>query len=144
MTHKFAQTVLMALALMHLGDAGAADVRHAWSDPWRISESAAFDAARSSGRHVLVVFGAQWCVPCRKVEQIMRDEVVLDVISERFVPLHFDITDLSEHDEALQAKYRALTLPAVIFVNGEGKELGRWDLETAETFIATARRIAGS
>ena len=113
---------------------------------WRDSESVAFADARASGRHVLVVFGADWCLPCRKIEQIMNDDSVFSLLSEMFVPLHFDITELSEHDGALRAKYRALTLPAVIFVDAAGQELGRYDRKdpSAESFIAEMSSIVAS
>jgi thiol:disulfide interchange protein len=115
-----------------------------YGESWRDSESVAFTDARASGRHVLVVFGADWCLPCRRIERIMNDESVFGLLSESFVPLHFDITELSEQDEALQAKYRAPTLPAVIFVDTNGRELGRWNRESAETFTAEMERILAS
>ncbi len=149
------KAVLLAVALLAL--AGLASVL--LPDPvdlgggsahrgayWRDSESAAFADARASGRHVVVVFGADWCLPCQKIEQIMNDDRVFGLLSESFVPLHFDITELSDHDEALQAKYHASTLPAVIFVDAAGRELGRSDCKnpSAESFIAEMRSIVAS
>jgi thiol:disulfide interchange protein len=112
---------------------------------WRDSESVAFADARATGRHVIVVFGAEWCVPCRKIEQIMNDDIVLSLISVSFVPLHFDITELTDRDEALQAKYRVPVLPAVIFMNVTGQELGRWNKNlSAGGFLAAMRRVMAS
>jgi thiol:disulfide interchange protein len=140
MTHALRVLALATLGLVLAPDAaslGAPDQGESWRD----SESVAFADARASGRHVVVVFGADWCLPCRKIEQIMNDDSVFSLLSEMFVPLHFDITELSEHDEELQAKYRVSVLPAVIFVDAAGRELGRWDLKnpSAETFIAEMR-----
>ena len=116
------------------------------SEYWRDSESVAFAHASTSGRHVVVVFGADWCVPCRKIERIMNDEVVFGWMAERFVPLHIDITELTEHAEALQTKYRAPTLPAVIFVDAAGRELDRYGCKepSAESFMAEMRRVVAS
>jgi len=113
---------------------------------WLDSESVAFADASTSGRHVVVTFGADWCVPCRKIGQIMNDEAVFGLMAESFVPLHIDITELSEHAEALQTKYSAPTLPAVIFVDAAGRELGRWDHSnlSAESFIDEMRSIVVS
>jgi thiol:disulfide interchange protein len=109
---------------------------------WRESESVAFDDAGASGRHVIVVFGAEWCPPCRKIEQIMNDETVLSLISVSFVPLHFDITKMSDYDELLQAKYHVPVLPAVIFMDATGRELGRWNKNlSAGGFLAVMRGI---
>ena len=138
--------VLAALAsLLALGPAdrpGGPDHR---GESWRDSESVAFAEAHASGRHVVVVFGAVWCAPCRKIEQIMNDDTVFGLLSESFVPLYFDITELSDRDEALQAKYHVPALPAVIFVDAAGRELGRWNENlSAAGFIAAMRSAAVS
>jgi len=112
---------------------------------WHNDESIAFTDARTSGRHLVVVFGAEWCAPCKKIDQIMNDDIVFGVLSQSFVPLHFDITELSERDEELQAKYRASFLPAVIFVDVSGQELGRWQTNfSGRGFISAMQNVLTS
>ena len=112
---------------------------------WHDDESIAFTDARMSGRHVVVVFGAEWCAPCKKIDQIMNDDIVFGLLSQSFVPLHFDITELSDRDEALQAKYSAPFLPAVIFVDASGQELGRWQTNmSGRGFIAAMHNVLTS
>lgn len=149
------KAVLLAVALLalagfasvllsDLADLGGGSAHR--GEYWRDSESVAFGDASTSGRHVVVAFGADWCVPCRKIEQIMNDEAVFGLMTESFVPLHIDITELSEHAEALQTKYSAPTLPAVIFVDAAGRELDRYDSKapSAESFIAEMRSVVAS
>ncbi len=149
------KTVLLAVALLALAglasmllpdpaDLGGGSAHR--GEYWRDSESVAFADASMSGRHVVVVFGADWCVPCRKIEQIMNDEAVFGLMAESFVPLHIDITELSEHAEALQTKYRVPTLPAVIFVDAAGRELDRYHSKdpSAESFIVEMRSVVAS
>lgn len=112
---------------------------------WRNDESIAFNDARESGRHVVVVFGAEWCVPCKKIDQIMNEDIVFGLLSRSFVPLHFDITALTDSDEALQAKYRVPYLPAVIFIDALGQELGRWQTNMSRRgFIAAMQNVLAS
>ena len=135
-----------AVALVSLASLLALAPAHAMDGPahlgksWRDNESAAFAEARAGGRHVVVVFGADWCVPCEKIAQIMNDEKVFGLLSESFVPLYFDLTDLSDRDEALQAKYRVPGLPAVIFVDATGRELDRWDKNLSKWGFIDAMR----
>jgi len=147
MRHTLCASVLMGVALLLVPEIAASlgGSNHP-AESWRHSESVAFADAQASGRHVVVVFGADWCVPCEKIEQIMNDEIVLSQLSEDFVPLHFDLTDLSDDDEMLQAKYRASKLPAVIFLDAGGQELGRWDrtVLSAADFLAAVRSIVAS
>jgi len=146
MKHALPALALVAIAWSFApepaGSRGELDTR---DESWHDSESVAFADARASGRHVVVVFGAIWCAPCRKIDEIMNDEIVFGLLSESFVPLYFDITELSDRDEALQAKYHVPALPAVIFVDAHGQELGRWDKNlSARGFIAAMQNVVAS
>jgi len=113
--------------------------------PWHHDESVAFADARASGRHVVVVFGAEWCLPCKKIDEILNGDIVFGLMSESFVPLYFDVTDLSDRDEALQAKYRVPVLPAVIFLDTAGQELRRWNQNlSGGGFIGAMRAVLAS
>ncbi len=140
--------IAIALAVLALTPALAVATSPDGSNPragWSDNESVAFAEARASGRHVVVVFGADWCAPCKKIDQIMNDDIVFGLLSKNFVPLHFDITDLSDADEALQAKYHVPVLPAVIFVAADGRELGRWGKNlSARALIATMQSVVAS
>lgn len=134
--------VITALALMSsLVTAGAESGE--LDERWRASEPTAFNDAQQSGRHVLVVFGADWCPPCKEIDRIINEEAVFDLLTHSFVPLHVDVTELSEQHEALQTKYRALVIPAIIFLDANGRELGRWDHRdlSSDAFLVQVRNI---
>jgi len=146
MRHAICAAVLMTLgSLLALEPAGALDGPAHPGKAWRDKEPAAFAEARSEGRHLVVVFGAEWCLPCEKISEIMNDDIVFGLLSKSFVPLYFDLTDLSDSNEELQAKYHVFGLPAVIFVDATGQELGRWDDNlSAVGFIAAMRSVVAS
>jgi protein disulfide-isomerase len=128
-------------ALAATTSADGSNQRAGWSD----NESAAFADARASGRHIVVVFGAVWCAPCKKIDAIMNEDIVFGLLSKSFVPLYFDISELSDADEAMQAKYRVPVLPAVIFVAVDGRELGRWGKNlSARGLVATMQSVVDS
>jgi thiol:disulfide interchange protein len=147
MRHVLVAIVLAAVAsVFAAGPAHSLEEPNPPGEPWHHEESVAFADASASGRHVVVVFGATWCLPCRNIEKIMNDETVFGLMSQSFVPLYFDITELSEADEALQAKYHVPALPAVIFVTSAGRELGRWDKKNLSPrgFIAAMQSVVAS
>ncbi len=112
-------------------------------EAWRVDEKTAFADADRSGRHVVIDFRATWCEPCKEIEAILERDEIFAELTRSFVPLEFDITELTTEDAAHKTKYKAFDLPAVIFVSAAGDELGRvgGDVKTPEAFIGAVRSI---
>jgi thioredoxin:protein disulfide reductase len=118
----------MAVALTVVGAAGVMN----WmltpdrTLPWRHDEATAFAEAKRDGKGVLVDFSAVYCKPCGKLETdtFAADGVYEQIIAE-YVPLKIDVSKGTDLDDELQEKYDAETLPAVILLDANGRELGR-------------------
>lgn len=95
--------------------------------PWEYDEAAAYARAADEGKGVMVDFAATWCAPCAELELTFAAEGVFERIVDEYVPLKFDVSKGTEADEALQEKYDAGSLPAVIFLDADGTELARVD-----------------
>ncbi|HLL21249.1 MAG TPA: cytochrome c biogenesis protein CcdA [Kofleriaceae bacterium] len=91
--------------------------------PWVYDEVAAFDRARTEGKGVMIDFSATWCGPCQELEVTFGTDEVYEEITENFVPLKFDVTEGNDTDEERKARYKAGTLPAVVFVATDGTRL---------------------
>jgi thiol:disulfide interchange protein DsbD len=93
--------------------------------PWQYTEDAAFAQAQAEGKGVMLDFAADWCAPCKELELTFASAGVYESITDHFVPLKFDVSKGTDQDEARQERWKAETLPAVIFVDAQGNELGR-------------------
>jgi len=103
-------------------------------------------AAASIGKPVMLDFYADWCVSCKEMERYTFPEPEVVAAMERFVLLQADVTANDAEDKALmQERFGLPGPPAMLFFDGEGKELRGYRLVgfvPAAEFAAHLREVA--
>lgn len=88
--------------------------------PWSESFPMAFEAARASGKPMLVYFNAAWCGVCRRVERGAFIDPDVAAAMEAFVPVRIDV----DRQPGLAQKYQIDAVPAYLKIDAQGKRIG--------------------
>ena len=94
---------------------------------WRAPD-AALEEARATGKPLLYDFTADWCPPCRLMnEQLFDDRAVATDLDKRFVPVR--VLDRQRETgrnapwvDELQRRYRVSAFPTLVVVRASGAE----------------------
>jgi len=90
-----------------------------WEGRW----DRALARARSEQKVVMVEFYADWCVWCKRMESdTFTDPRVVDLVAVQAVPLRLDADG---EGRLLAERFNAQSLPTVVFLSADERELGR-------------------
>lgn len=109
---------------------------------WRTDFDAALAESKASGLPMLLDFGASWCPPCLVMEhEVWPDREVGKAVAGRYIPVRLDVDDPKVGP--LAGRYGVEGIPAVVVVDGQGRQLGRAGFMTSGETIAFLRGRPG-
>jgi thiol:disulfide interchange protein DsbD len=91
---------------------------------WAKYDAKALSDARADGKPVVIDFYADWCLPCKELdEKTFTDPKVMAEL-DRFVRVKADLTVPSdEKTKALTDQYGILSVPTIVFLDSTGAEV---------------------
>ena len=100
----------------------------------------ALKRATAEKKHVLLVFGANWCYDCHVLDRALHEDPAGKIVRESFLLVHVDIGE-GEKNAELTRTYRIPVekgVPAVAVLNSDGKLLyssGDGEFESARRMM---------
>jgi thiol:disulfide interchange protein DsbD len=135
----------IAILLLVSGVAFAIPRKHAAGVQWQKYDAQRLVEARQDGKPVVIDFYADWCLPCKELdEKTFSDPRVVDVLGS-YVRVKADLTaPEDEVTKALTKQYAILGVPTIVFLDGQGNEVKSARLtgfEPPEAFLQRVRQV---
>lgn len=91
---------------------------------WQSNLQSAHKVATAENKPMLLVFGADWCHYCKKLErETLNSNEIAQYVNETFVPVHLD----ADKDKKVAEILKVSSLPCTIVLSPEANLLGRID-----------------
>ena len=99
---------------------------------WRAYSEQVLQRAAEAGKPVIIDFYADWCTPCRELEETtFHHAEVVEQARREFVMIKVDVTQSGDPlHEKLLAEYGVKGVPTVVFLDARGRE--RTDLRLVD------------
>jgi thiol:disulfide interchange protein DsbD len=120
---------------------------HVGAIVWEPFSTGKLQQAVAAGRPVVIDFSADWCIPCREMEERTFTQSPVIEKSRQFVRLKADLTyGGSAEVQQLVVTYHVVGVPTVAFIGADGRE--RTDLRlvgfvSAEEFLGVMDKALG-
>lgn len=136
--------IAIAILLLVAGAAFAIPKKHGSELPWAPYDAQSLAAASAAHKPVVIDFYADWCMPCKELdEKTFSDKTVADELG-RFVRIKANLTAADDPKTiALAKQYGILGMPTIVFLDANGHELRPLRLSGFEEpgkFLARAKQ----
>lgn len=119
--------------------------KHEASVQWQKYDASKLAAARAAGKPVVIDFYADWCLPCKELDEKTFTDPGVAKELDRFVRLKADLTAAEDATtKELTKQYAILGVPTIIWIDASGNEVASARLtgfEPADAFLQRAQSV---
>ena len=137
--------VAISILLLVSGVAFAIPKKHAVEVRWDKYDSKALAAASAANKPVVIDFYADWCLPCKELDEKTFTDPAVAAELNRFVRVKADLTAPDDDTtKRLTKEYAILGVPTLVFLDEKGREIRDLRLtgyEPPTEFLARLRQV---
>jgi thiol:disulfide interchange protein DsbD len=90
---------------------------------WEKFEASSVAAAAAEKKPVVIDFYADWCLPCKELDQNTFSDPRVKAEMDRFTRLKADLTLANATSDQLSREYTIVGVPTIVFIDASGKEM---------------------
>jgi len=88
----------------------------------KLNYEKAIEKAKADKKIVMIDFYADWCGPCKQLDaKTFSDEKVQKLLTGKAIAIKINVDD----NKKLAGEYKIDAIPCIVFLDGDGKEVGR-------------------
>lgn len=135
----------VGVALLVSGVAFALPKKELPGVKWAKYDDKAIAEARAAGKPVVIDFAADWCLPCKELDEktFTDPRVIADL--DRFVRVKADLTVAEDATtQRLTKQYAIAGVPTILFIDAQGNEVAPVRLvgfEPADKFLQRSKQV---
>ena len=115
--------IALAVLLLVAGVAFAIPRKHANGVTWDKYDAKTLADARAAGKPVVIDFYADWCLPCKELDEKTFSDPAVVAELDRFVRVKADLTVAEDATtKALTKQYAIPGVPTIVFIDPAGNE----------------------
>lgn len=137
-TLRIASAILLLLG----GVAFAVPRPHGEGMTWEAYDAASLSRASMTGKPVVIDFYADWCIPCKELDEKTFSDPRVVAASQRFVRLKADLTRTGDPEtQKLSSEFSIVGVPTIVFLDPQGNEVKSARLSGFENAEKFAKRL---
>ena len=89
---------------------------------WGYNLDSAFAKASKTNKIIMIDFMAEWCLPCKKMDDKTFSNINIIKNSDKFIPVRIDVDkqqDIAEEYNGNARKYGGIGIPNILFLDKE-------------------------
>jgi thiol:disulfide interchange protein DsbD len=91
---------------------------------WQPYDAAALAKAKASGKPVIIDFYADWCLPCKELDEKTFSDKRVEAELDRFVRVKANLTVAAdEKTKVLTKQYGIVGMPTIVLLDASGHEV---------------------